>query len=270
MPPATAAAGPPLRPRCEPIAAPDRRSRRWVCLARSACFHLGTLALIERCEVTLVADQRVCALCKQDQAGCIEILQLGSEPCLQSYAPVAHSAASVEPGTGRWLGEPARTHSLCLPAQRPRGLQPGSQGARLLHQGDQREASPTSELWPLLAAARGAQRPKCCREMLLMVTPDVPPCSHAPLRSVGWRLAPVQAVSNPGRWSPYGVQPPAKFPKQFAAVYTKLLLFNMTQYDRSGPRLCSGPQAPWQPHADPGCAACSRLPGHRHRCDAEH
>ena len=74
-----------------------------------------------------------------------------------------------------------------------------------------------------------------CRDMVLLVTPDVPTCAYPALAAVGWQVKPVQPVSNPGQWAPHGARPGSRFPKQFASVYTKLLLFNQTQYDRSAP-----------------------------------
>ena len=67
---------------------------------------------------------------------------------------------------------------------------------------------------------------------MLLVTPDVPACAYASLADVGWRILPVQAVGNPGQWAPHGAQPATAFPRHFHSVYTKLLLFNLTQYER--------------------------------------
>ena len=68
--------------------------------------------------------------------------------------------------------------------------------------------------------------------MQLLVTPDVPSNAYRSLAAAGWQVLPVRAVSNPGKWMPHGSQASSKFPSQFRSVYTKLHVFNMTQYSR--------------------------------------
>ena len=74
--------------------------------------------------------------------------------------------------------------------------------------------------------------------MLLLVTPDVPRHTHRSLTAVGWQVLPVEALQNPGKWVPHGSQASSKFPSHFRSVYTKLHIFNMTQYSR-GDALCT-------------------------------
>ena len=68
---------------------------------------------------------------------------------------------------------------------------------------------------------------------MLLVTSDVPTSAHRSLAAVGWQIKPVQTVGNPGKWAPHGSSlPPSKYPCHFRSVYTKLHIFNMTEYSR--------------------------------------
>lgn len=51
----------------------------------------------------------------------------------------------------------------------------------------------------------------------------------ATLHIDGWKLHHVEAVQNPGKWSQNGGK---GFPGRFWGVYTKLLIFNLTEYER--------------------------------------
>lgn len=67
---------------------------------------------------------------------------------------------------------------------------------------------------------------------MALVTGNVSQAAIDTLRGDGWRVRQVATVHNPGRWT----QPSRhKFPARFHAVYTKLLIFNMTEYERGAP-----------------------------------
>ncbi len=53
--------------------------------------------------------------------------------------------------------------------------------------------------------------------------------SEQTLRNDGWKVRRVDALPNPGRWTQ---DAELRFPPRFWAVYTKLLIFNMTEYAR--------------------------------------
>lgn len=71
----------------------------------------------------------------------------------------------------------------------------------------------------------------CRRDLLALVTGNVSQASLDTLRSDGWVVQQVEAVQNPGRWTQAASR---RFPPRFWAVYTKLLVFNLTQYDTGG------------------------------------
>lgn len=55
--------------------------------------------------------------------------------------------------------------------------------------------------------------------------------SYQTLRQDGWKVHRVSTIDNPGRWT-QGNTRGKKFPQRFWGVYTKLLVFNLTQYER--------------------------------------
>ena len=70
-----------------------------------------------------------------------------------------------------------------------------------------------------------------CRDLVVLVTGNVSSSTVETLRSDGWRVRPVGTIQNPGRWTQTSRH---KFPARFWAVYTKLLIFNLTEYERGG------------------------------------
>ncbi|CAD7695590.1 unnamed protein product [Ostreobium quekettii] len=64
-------------------------------------------------------------------------------------------------------------------------------------------------------------------DRVVLVTGDISQTSLKTLASDGWRVKKVETVSNPAK-GPH----PGGFPKRFWAVYTKLSIFNMVEYER--------------------------------------
>ena len=59
--------------------------------------------------------------------------------------------------------------------------------------------------------------------------------SEDTLINEGWNVRRVDAIRNPGMWRAAGDGAGAKaFPPRFWAVYTKLAIFNMTEYSKRG------------------------------------
>lgn len=57
--------------------------------------------------------------------------------------------------------------------------------------------------------------------------------SEDTLVNEGWNVRHVDAIRNPGMWRARGADGSGKaFPPRFWAVYTKLAIFNMTEYSK--------------------------------------
>ena len=67
------------------------------------------------------------------------------------------------------------------------------------------------------------------RDLVAIVAGNISSTSLATLATDGWKLHHVEAVQNPGKWSQDGGK---GFPSRFWGVYTKLLIFNLTSYQR--------------------------------------
>lgn len=65
----------------------------------------------------------------------------------------------------------------------------------------------------------------------MLVAGDVSNSTIATLKSDGWVVKRVEAVQNPGLWS-QGNKGGNTFPARFWAVYTKLLIFSLSSYER--------------------------------------
>lgn len=63
----------------------------------------------------------------------------------------------------------------------------------------------------------------------MLVTGELSESSLSTLRSDGWKVQIVKTLQNPGLWTQ---APDQGFPAKFWAVYTKLLVFNMTEYSK--------------------------------------
>jgi hypothetical protein len=63
----------------------------------------------------------------------------------------------------------------------------------------------------------------------VLVTESVSRQAADTLAMDGWRVHRVELIQNPGTWSQDADQ---KFPQRFYGVYTKLKIFNLTQYER--------------------------------------
>lgn len=75
---------------------------------------------------------------------------------------------------------------------------------------------------------RSLHRSGTCRDRVLMVAGELSPPSQATLTADGWILQPVPTIHNPGTWTRGDGR---AFPQRFWAVYSKLALFNLTQYE---------------------------------------
>lgn len=75
--------------------------------------------------------------------------------------------------------------------------------------------------------------PTLHRDKVVLVTASVSVESQRQLFRDGWVLWNVATVPNPGLW---GRGEGQRFPPRFWAVYTKLLIFNLTNYDTSTAR----------------------------------
>ena len=67
---------------------------------------------------------------------------------------------------------------------------------------------------------------------MLLCTKDVSPEAQRLLASDGWDVRLVPTVPNPGKWSWSDANHAPSYPKNFWAVYTKLHIFNLTEYER--------------------------------------
>ncbi|KAK9813431.1 hypothetical protein WJX73_008648 [Symbiochloris irregularis] len=69
------------------------------------------------------------------------------------------------------------------------------------------------------------------RDLVLLCTENISKQAQAALTSDGWDVRIVRPIANPGQWtSQSGGRKGKSFPSKFWAVYTKLYLFNMTEY----------------------------------------
>ena len=67
---------------------------------------------------------------------------------------------------------------------------------------------------------------------MLLCTEDISPAAQNVLAADGWDVRLVPTISNPGRWSRPAPRQAAKYPAHFWAVYTKLHIFNLVEYER--------------------------------------
>lgn len=73
---------------------------------------------------------------------------------------------------------------------------------------------------------------------MALVAGNVSAQTVSALSADGWRVHRVHTIPNPGRWQQGtiarrgGASGGATFPARFWGVYTKLLVFNLTQYER--------------------------------------
>lgn len=66
----------------------------------------------------------------------------------------------------------------------------------------------------------------------MLTTPGVSAYAQRTLSKDGWRVLPTASIANPGK----GPQPKTGFPSRFWGVYTKLAIFNLTEYQRGALR----------------------------------
>ena len=74
------------------------------------------------------------------------------------------------------------------------------------------------------------------RDLVLLCTQDISHASQKLLASDGWDVRVVPTIVNPGQWSRakmFNRRAP-NFPTHFWAVYTKLHIFNLVEYERGG------------------------------------
>lgn len=79
--------------------------------------------------------------------------------------------------------------------------------------------------------------PPVCRDLVVLVAGPLSRDSEDTLVNEGWTVRHVDPIRNPGMWrlgngGGGGGQP--AFPPRFWAVYTKLAIFNMTEYEKGG------------------------------------
>jgi hypothetical protein len=68
-----------------------------------------------------------------------------------------------------------------------------------------------------------------CRDLVVLLAGPLSTDSEDTLINEGWNVRHVDAIRNPGMWHGSGG---AAFPPRFWAVYTKLAIFNMTEYSQ--------------------------------------
>ena len=68
-----------------------------------------------------------------------------------------------------------------------------------------------------------------CRDMVVIVAGNVSDADINTIKADGWKVYKTDTIANPGRWTQ---QPNGRgFPSRFWGVYTKLALWNLTDYD---------------------------------------
>ena len=70
------------------------------------------------------------------------------------------------------------------------------------------------------------------RDLVVLLAGPLSTESEDTLINEGWNVRHVDAIRNPGMWHGSGG---AAFPPRFWAVYTKLAIFNMTEYSQGRP-----------------------------------
>lgn len=142
---------------------------------------------------------------------------------LVAAAPVASASASIEERLG---GRALRAA--------PKGDAHGGAAPTTSASAGQRQAYATllygdAFLLGVRVLGQSLRETGTDRDLVVLVTEDVSDSSVMTLMLDGWKVRRVVLVENPGMWSQEKAQ---KFPERFAGVYTKLLIFNLTQYER--------------------------------------
>ncbi len=75
------------------------------------------------------------------------------------------------------------------------------------------------------------------RELVVLCAGPLSGAGEDTLVNEGWVVRRVDVVQNPGRWEASGTITGGSYPPRFWAVYTKLAIFNMTEYSRGARRL---------------------------------
>lgn len=76
--------------------------------------------------------------------------------------------------------------------------------------------------------------PHVCRDLVVLIAGPLSIDSEDTLVNEGWNVRHVDAIRNPGMWHTSGAGTTQQtFPPRFWAVYTKLAIFNMTEYQKS-------------------------------------
>ena len=70
------------------------------------------------------------------------------------------------------------------------------------------------------------------RDLVLLCTSDISRAAQEVLAADGWDVRLVSPIANPGTWTHPRGSRKANFPARFWGVYTKLHLFNLTEYER--------------------------------------
>ncbi len=84
-------------------------------------------------------------------------------------------------------------------------------------------------------AASVTARLAVCRDLVVLCAGPLSGAGEDTLVNEGWVVRRVDVVRNPGRWEASGAAGAASFPPRFWAVYTKLAIFNMTEYGKGAP-----------------------------------
>lgn len=103
------------------------------------------------------------------------------------------------------------------------GAKSGKQGYVSLLYGDQFGLA-------MRVLGQSLKESKTTRDMIALVTRQVSREMQETLRLDGWEVRRVEEVENPGQWEQGNAA--GRFPKRFWAVYTKLMVFSLDEYER--------------------------------------
>eukprot|EP00890_Picochlorum_soloecismus_P001770 jgi/Picsp_1/2594/NSC_00825-R1_plant glycogenin-like starch initiation protein 6 len=118
-------------------------------------------------------------------------------------------------------GDPV--HSLLTSGNEKAGAKGGKQGYVSLLYGDEFGLA-------MRVLGQSLKESKTTRDMVALVTRQVSREMQDTLRLDGWEVRRVEEVENPGQWEQGNAA--GRFPRRFWAVYTKLLVFSLDEYER--------------------------------------
>lgn len=100
---------------------------------------------------------------------------------------------------------------------------------------------------------------KICRDRVVLVAGEVSEYATMTLKEDGWIVRPVDAVDNPS------MRDDGKFPARFWAVYSKLHVFGLTDYEKGMDLPAQCLTAVWVQNLD-SLSSCSNLSRCGHDC----